>query len=179
MASKISIFQHQLDGDFSWRQGIPGSWGIPSRHCACFKTKSWSNDLDDLGCPKWLWKPPGLAIEIRETPLKIVRNITTQYFIGVIIIQIPLPEEWGAFTRSRTINNHLTELLIKKNCLFPNNMGHGWVWWKKTGIDNHKTGSKTQTLSINRTGLMQKQGMVIDQRRIERWLINVGSNPQN
>ena len=38
---------------------------------------------------------------------------------------------------------------------------------RKLGLTIIKTGSKTQTLSINKTGLTQKQGIVNDQHRIE------------
>ena len=36
---------------FGWKLGPSGT---PSRHHACFNTRSWSNDLDDLGLPPWL-----------------------------------------------------------------------------------------------------------------------------
>ena len=53
-----------------------GFWkwfGSPSHH-GCFNTKSWSNDLYDLGAPPWLRKAPYNAIHISIMNLREFQN---------------------------------------------------------------------------------------------------------
>ena len=54
--------EHRKERSLLWSLGWSfGKWAVmgdPRRHHGCFNTKSWSNDLDDLGVPPWLWKPP-------------------------------------------------------------------------------------------------------------------------
>ena len=57
------------NGDLTVNQGFLGwpgvgflTWlGTPSHH-GCFKTKSWSSDLDGLGYPHF-WKPPEMLLD--------------------------------------------------------------------------------------------------------------------